>query len=121
MQEPRAESCVNIPMDELPNAMFSLASHIRTDADLRNRLKSCTCPFDAKHKEFEKLHSQRPEEILKLTLCARQLQPRLMRSDKMPKIHHPNCVADACANCNTISIDQCPICSACIEETKRML
>ena len=121
MQEPRAESCVNIPMDELSNIMFSLASHIRTHTDLRNRLKSCTCPFHTKHKEFEKLHSQRPEEILKLTLCARQLQPHLMCSDKIPKIHHPNCVTDACANCNTISINQCPTHSTCIEETKCML
>jgi len=118
IKEPKAESCVNIPMDDLSNVMFALGKFVRTNNSFRKALTECACPFHTKHKNFENVHNKRPDEILKLTLCDRLPQPYLISANKIPKLFHPNCVNSLHTNCNSVAISNYPTYSEYTDKMK---
>ena len=121
VKNPTSDSCVDVPISALTSVMHSLATFLRRNSDLKDALKECSCEFHSKCKIFEKMCNSRPEELIELTLCNRVAQPCLACENKIPKLHHPNCVNAVCCNCSNVNVSSCPMHSQCAEKAKCIL
>ena len=105
-------------MNRIAEVAKLLNLYLIKNSNFKARLANCTCPLHATDIALETHLNKRPEELCALTVCAPTLQTPLKYKNKIPKLHHPNCI-HSCSLCGinrlfpTIS---CPIWNSCSDE-----
>lgn len=116
IKEPKAHSCVNIPMTALSELMLVLKNFFLFNPEFNSKICSCDCALHNKYKNFEDNLKKKPEELIELTLCSAKRKSKLLNDGKIPKMFCPSCV-DSCSECgvDSLYLDLCPVWNKCEE------